>query len=106
MDWLEQNLDAYRIIAEILNDLRDTFRDELESTHGESWYKTALPEGLLDRLIAFMDSIAALYENEGEREKQEVLNRTKAEVQRIEGEGKGPSLEPRSLYEDQRARRR
>jgi membrane protease subunit HflC len=52
-------------------------------------------EAAFDRLIAFMDSIAALYENEGEREKQEVLNRTKAEVQRIEGEGKKQANETR-----------
>ena len=40
------------------------------------------------RLIKFMDSIAAYYTNDGERQKQEILNRTLAEVQRIEGEGK------------------
>ncbi len=45
-------------------------------------------EAAFDRLKAFMESIAALYENEGERLKQEIINRTKAEVQRIEGEGK------------------
>ncbi len=44
-------------------------------------------EAAFDRLVAFMESIAALYENEGQREKQEILNRTKAEVERIEGEG-------------------
>ncbi len=52
-------------------------------------------EAAFDRLIAFMESIAALYENEGEREKQEILNRTKAEVQRIEGEGKQKANELR-----------
>ncbi|MBN1347088.1 MAG: protease modulator HflC [Phycisphaerae bacterium] len=52
-------------------------------------------EAAFDRLIAFMDSIAALYENEGQREKQEILNRTKAEVQKIEGEGKQQSNEIR-----------
>lgn len=44
-----------------------------------------------DRLIAFMESIAARYLNEGERRKQEILNRTQAEVQKIEGEGKEES---------------
>ena len=44
-------------------------------------------EAAFDRLIAFMDSIAARYVNEGERRKQEILNRTNADVQRIEGEG-------------------
>lgn len=52
-------------------------------------------EAAFDRLIAFMESIAALYENEGEREKQEILNRTKAEVEKIEGEGKQKSNEIR-----------
>lgn len=45
-------------------------------------------EAAFDRLIAFMESIAALYTNEGERRKQEILNRTEAEVQKILGEGK------------------
>ncbi len=40
------------------------------------------------RLTAFMESIAAFYREDGERIKQEILNQTKAEVQRIEGEGK------------------
>lgn len=39
------------------------------------------------RLSALMDSIAAHYINEGERQKQEILNRTGADSQRIEGEG-------------------
>jgi membrane protease subunit HflC len=44
-------------------------------------------EAAFQRLIAFMESIAALYTNEGERVKQEILNRTDAEVQKILGEG-------------------
>ncbi len=40
------------------------------------------------RLAAFMESIAAFYREDGERIKQEILNRTKAEVARIEAEGK------------------
>jgi membrane protease subunit HflC len=44
-------------------------------------------EAAFDRLIAFMDSIASRYLNEGERRKQEILNRTQAEIQKIEGEG-------------------
>lgn len=40
------------------------------------------------RLTAFMESIAAFYREDGERIKQEILNQTKAEVRRIEGEGK------------------
>ncbi len=52
-------------------------------------------EAAFERLVAFMESIAALYENEGEREKQEIINRTEAEVEKIEGEGKQQSNEIR-----------
>jgi len=45
-------------------------------------------EAAFQRLIAFMESIASFYTNEGERRKQEILNRTEAEVQKILGEGK------------------
>ena len=51
MDWLEQNLDAYRIIAEILEDLRETLRQRLDQTHGQKWYEQGLPDGLLHRLV-------------------------------------------------------
>lgn len=44
-------------------------------------------QAAFDRLIAFMESIAALHTNEGERRKQEIINRTEAEVQKILGEG-------------------
>jgi hypothetical protein len=66
MDWLEQNIDAYRIIAEILNELREIFRERLEAMHGKTWYKTGLPEGLLDRLIASKEQEKAIdwYESE------------------------------------------
>jgi len=45
-------------------------------------------EEAFKRLIAFYQSIASLYDNEGERLKQEIINKTNAEVERIEGEGK------------------
>ncbi len=45
-------------------------------------------EAAFQRLIAFMESIAARHSNEGERRKQEILNRTEAEVQKILGEGR------------------
>jgi len=44
-------------------------------------------EAAFDRLIAFMESIASRHVSEGERRRQEILNRTEAEVQRILGEG-------------------
>lgn len=44
-------------------------------------------EAAFARLTAFMQSIASRYTNEGERHKQEILNRTDAEVQKLQGEG-------------------
>jgi membrane protease subunit HflC len=44
-------------------------------------------EAAFSRLTAFMQSIASRYTNEGERHKQEILNRTDAEVQKLLGEG-------------------
>jgi outer membrane biosynthesis protein TonB len=52
MEWLEQNIDAYRIVSEILGQLRLTVRQRLEQIHGEEWYKKGLPEEVFKRLIA------------------------------------------------------
>ncbi|MEJ2190214.1 MAG: hypothetical protein P8Y93_12540, partial [Acidobacteriota bacterium] len=52
MDWLEQNIDAYRIIADVLGELRDAVRQGLEREHGEKWYRKGLPESVLERLVA------------------------------------------------------
>ncbi|MFV1967431.1 MAG: protease modulator HflC [Pirellulaceae bacterium] len=48
-------------------------------------------EAAFDRLRAFMESIAAGYTNAGEQRKQEILNRTQAEVEQILGEGEQQS---------------
>jgi len=66
MDWLEQNLDAYRIIAEILEDLRGTLRQRLEQIYGSEWYKVGLPDGLLAQLIERKEQEKAIdwYESE------------------------------------------
>lgn len=66
MDWLEQNLDAYRIIAEILDDLRETLRGRLDRIHGKEWYKTGLPPGILERLVERKEQEKAIdwYESE------------------------------------------
>ena len=66
MDWLQQNLDAYRVVTEILNDLRTTVRQELELNKGKLWYRTGLPQGVLDRLIERKEKEKAIdwYENE------------------------------------------
>jgi outer membrane biosynthesis protein TonB len=52
MEWLEQNIDAYRIVSEILGELRMTVRQRLEKIHGEEWYREGLPEDVFKRLIA------------------------------------------------------
>jgi len=52
MEWLEQNIDAYRIVSEILGELRMTVRQRLEQIHGEEWYRKGLPEDVFKRLIA------------------------------------------------------
>ena len=46
----------------------------------------AVREAAFERLKAFMDSIAAGYYNSGVQRKQEILNRTKADVEQILGE--------------------
>jgi len=52
-----------------------------------------------ERLKAFMDAIAARYHNEGERRKQEIINETKAEVEKILGEGEEQSKRLRGEVE-------
>ncbi len=66
MDWLERNLDAYRLVADILTDLRGTLRHDLEAIHGDTWFRTGLPPGLLDRLIAAKEEEKSIdwYESE------------------------------------------
>ena len=54
-------------------------------------FAPAVREAAFERLKAFMDSIAAGYINEGEQRKQEILNRTAAEVEQILGEGEEKS---------------
>jgi membrane protease subunit HflC len=48
----------------------------------------SVQEAAFQRQIAFREAIASWYTNRGEQLKQETLNRTDAEVQKIEGEGK------------------
>ena len=72
MTWIDQNLDAYRVIAEILNDLRPLVRQRLEATFGKSWFSKGIPEETFDRLIRDKEREIAIdwYENRY----QEVLN--------------------------------
>ena len=52
-----------------------------------------------ERLKAFMDAIAARYQNEGEQRKQEIINETQAEVEKILGEGEEQSKRLRGTVE-------
>lgn len=52
MTWLEQNIDAYRIVSDILGDLRRAIRDGLEAVYGEAWYRDGLPGDVFDRLVS------------------------------------------------------
>lgn len=52
-----------------------------------------------ERLKAFMEAIAARYHNEGEQKKQEIINQTKAEVEKIIGEGEEQSKRLRGEVE-------
>lgn len=72
MDWLEQNLDAYRIIAEILNDLRQLAQKTLEAKYGSSWYEKGLPQSVFDRLIEVKEQEKAI--DWYETEYQQIIN--------------------------------
>ena len=52
MEWLEQNIDAYRVVSEILGQLRATVRKVLEQIYGEEWFRKGLPQDVFDRLVA------------------------------------------------------
>lgn len=65
MDWIDQNLDAYRVIAEILTDLRPLVRERIESKHGKEWFRDGIPEEVFERLIRNKEQEASIdwYEN-------------------------------------------
>ena len=52
MEWLEQNIDAYRIVSEILGQMRVDIRQQLEAVYGDKWYRDGLPEKVFERLVA------------------------------------------------------
>ncbi len=66
MTWLEQNIDAYRIVSEILGDLRRSVRGVLEATYGDSWYRDGLPEEVFNRLVAAKEREKAIDWYEGQ----------------------------------------
>ena len=51
MDWLDQNLDAYRIVSEMLGQLRAAVHEELVQLHGDDWHAKGLPQSVFDRLV-------------------------------------------------------
>ncbi len=62
-------------------------------------FAVSVRQAAFERLKAFMDAIAARYENEGERRKQEIINETKAEAEKILGEGEEQSKRLRGEVE-------
>lgn len=58
-------------------------------------FVASVREKTFDRWIAERGALSALNVNEGERLRQEILNQTKAEVEKIQGEGKRKSSELR-----------
>lgn len=92
-----------KIVEMIKKTVTDTLADTVEEEQGELGielvdvgiaridFVAKVREEAFKRLIAFYQSIASLYDNEGERLKQEILNKTNAEVESIVGEGKQQS---------------
>ncbi|MCP4899152.1 MAG: hypothetical protein GY906_19460 [bacterium] len=69
---LQLNLDAYRIIAEILRDLRQALRTDLERVHGSQWFRSGLSEDVFNRLIGRKERENAI--DWHDREYQELLD--------------------------------
>ena len=65
MDWIDQNLDAYRVIAEILTELRPLVRERIEGRHGKEWFRDGIPEAVFENLIRNKEQEASIdwYEN-------------------------------------------
>ncbi len=101
--------------AEIVEKIKQTVQQRLRESKGDAEagrgielvdvgiaridFVPAVQQAAFDRLIAFMESIASRYTNEGQRQKQEILNQTDAEVQKILGEGKRKANEIRGNVE-------
>lgn len=72
MDWLQLNLDSYRIVAELLKDLRVALREDLEQIHGTQWFRSGLSEDVFNRLIDRKESENAI--DWHDREYQELID--------------------------------
>ena len=62
-------------------------------------FAESVRKAAFERLEAFMDAIAARYENEGEQRKQEIINEVNAEAEKILGEGEEQSKRLRGEVE-------
>lgn len=74
MDWLEQNIDAYRILVDILTKLRVVLSEGLKRRYGDSWASEGLPSSIFDELVNTKENESAVdwYEDEY----QELFNYT------------------------------
>jgi len=74
MDWLEQNIDAYRIIADLLVQLRSIISSGLKEEFGSDWATEGLPSSIYEGLIRTKEDESAVdwYEDEY----QELFNYT------------------------------
>lgn len=62
-------------------------------------FTESVRKAAFERLEAFMDAIAARYQNEGEQRKQEIINEVNAEAEKIRGEGEEQSKRLRGEVE-------
>ena len=60
MEWLDLNLDAYRILGEILNDTRLAIQESLKEKHGSEWFRKAIPSAVFDRLVSTKEGETAI----------------------------------------------
>jgi len=66
VQWLEQNIDAYRIIAELLIELRKVLSAGLKENFGSNWASVGLPGSVYEGLIRTKENESAVdwYEDE------------------------------------------
>ncbi len=66
MTALEQNVDAYQILADLIVTIRRIIRRGLEKVSGKTWYLDGLPDGLFDNLVARKERETAIDRFSGE----------------------------------------
>lgn len=101
-----------KIMAEILSNIERQLKEgaDDESQNGRGirlvdvgvsniGFVQSVRQAAFERLKAFMEAIAARYHNEGEQRKQEIINETNAEVEKILGEGEEQSKRLRGEVE-------